>query len=55
MIKKKGIFLIDILDEPIKIRNNKENVKYLISRLPDLKKKIKDDNIELDESEWIFL
>tara|TARA_X000000368_G_scaffold359824_1_gene303330 strand:- start:342 stop:839 length:498 start_codon:yes stop_codon:yes gene_type:complete len=54
-LKRKRIFLIDILDEPIKIRNNKENVKYLISRLPDLKKKIKDDNIELDESKWIFL
>ncbi len=45
-----GVFLIDIIDEPIKIRGDKENENYLISKLPELKLKIKALNEEMQYS-----
>jgi len=55
MLTQQNIFLIDILDEPIKIRGNKENENYLISKIPDFREKVKSFGIELDEKYWIFL
>jgi hypothetical protein len=49
-LKNMGVFLIDIIDEPIKIRGDKENENYLISKLPELKLKIKALNEEMQYS-----
>lgn len=54
-LQKQGIFLIDILDLPLKIRENKENELYLVSQIPNLRDKVKSMKIGLDESDWIFL
>jgi len=54
-LKRNGIFLIDILDEPIRIRGDKENENYLITKIPELSNKIKTIEIDLDEKHWIFL
>lgn len=54
-LKNMGVFLIDIIDEPIKIRGIKQNENYLISKLPELKIKINELNEEIPEKEWIFL
>lgn len=54
-LKQNGIFLIDILDEPIPIRDNKENENYLVTKIPELREKIKTMRIDLAERDWIFL
>jgi hypothetical protein len=54
-LQRKGVFLVDLLDEPIRIRGNKENEKYLISKIPDFRNKIKLMDITLEEENWIFL
>ena len=54
-LKHNGIYLIDIIDEPIKIRGNKENESYLISKLPELRNKIANLKIDIAEDNWKFL
>lgn len=54
-LKEMGVFLIDIIDVPIRIRGNKQNEKYLISKLPELQAKIDNMGIELPQENWIFL
>ena len=54
-LKDADIFLIDIINEPIPIRGNKENENYLITQIPQLKERIKSMDIYLDEGKWIFL
>jgi len=50
-----GIYLIDIIDEPKRIRGNKENEEYLISKIPFLKEKIESRGLVIEEENWIFL
>ena len=61
-LKNKNIFLIDILDEPLRITDrsspkgiNKENQDILISMIPKLKEKIKNRGISISEDKIIFL
>ena len=61
-LKDRNIFLIDILDKPLKIRDrssvdgiNKENYDLLISNIYRLKDKIKERGISLSEDRIIFL
>lgn len=58
-LKSKNIFLLDILDEPLRIRErsgiNEKNYKILLSRIPKLKKKIKNRGISIPENKIIFL
>ena len=54
-----GVFLLDIADEPIRIREkggiNQDNLQYLISRIKTLRNKIRDRNIFIDDENIIFL
>jgi len=59
-LENKGIFLIDILDRPLQIRDwhtglNKKNYKILLAEIPKLRGKIKSRNIEIDNKNIIFL
>ena len=54
-LKKNGVFLIDILEEPLRIRKNKINEDYLIENIPNVREKIKQMGIDLPEDKWIFL
>ena len=61
-LKERNIFLIDILDEPLKIRDrsspngiNKKNYDILISKIPKLKDKINGRGISIPEDRIIFL
>ena len=61
-LKERNIFLIDILDEPLKIRDrsspngvNKKNYDILLSRIPKLKDKIYGRGISIPEDRIIFL
>jgi hypothetical protein len=54
-LQNTGVFLIDIIDEPLRIRGNPTNEEHLISRIPFLRPKIKEMEIDLEENRWIFL
>mgnify|MGYP000912663479 CR=1 FL=1 len=61
-LKERNIFLIDILDNPLKIRDrssangiNKENYDLLISGIHGLKDKIKERSIYISEDRIVFL
>jgi hypothetical protein len=54
-----GIFLMDITDESIRIREtrgiNRKNLRYLISEIKTLRARIKDRGISIDDEDIIFL
>jgi hypothetical protein len=61
-LKEKDIFLIDLIDEPRRIRDrngirqrNQENLAYLINQIPLLRKKIENLEIKIDDENIIFL
>lgn len=61
-LKAMGIFLMDIVDSPIKIsdRNlkwgiNQENLEYLVSQIPLLRNKIRSRGIDIEDENIIFL
>lgn len=61
-LQENGVFLLDIVDEPLKIRDrnskngiNEKNLNYLISKIPKLRNKITERNIGIDDSQIIFL
>ncbi len=54
-LQERGIFLIDILDKPLRIRGNKKNKRILIKQIPKLRKKIKSRKIKIEDKKIIFL
>lgn len=54
-LKDAGIFLVDIMDEPIRIRGNKENEERLVNEIPFLRSKLEMREIIVPEEDMIFL
>ena len=61
-LQRIGVFLIDIIDEPLKIRDrnlkngiNEKNLNYLISKIPKLRNKLAERKIDVEGSQIIFL
>ena len=61
-LQNKGIFLQDIIDEPLMIRDrnsptgiNEDNLKYLKSKIPAFEKKLKERKIFCPVERFIFL
>ena len=58
-LKDKGVFLMDILDEPLRIRErsgiNQQNLDRLISEIPKLRDKIGSRGISIEDEKVIFL
>ena len=61
-LKDGEIFLIDIIDKPLRIRDRKsksgfndKNLKYLISQIQYLKEKIENLGIDIEDGKIIFL
>jgi hypothetical protein len=54
-LKEKGIFLIDIYNEPIKVRNSPDGVKRIINEIPKLRVKIKSRGINIADRNIVFL
>ncbi|MBA7528606.1 hypothetical protein ES705_20794 [subsurface metagenome] len=61
-LKNAGIILVDIIDEPLRIRDRKsksgfndKNLKYLISQIQYLREKIENLRIDIEEGKIIFL
>jgi hypothetical protein len=54
-----GVFLMDIADEPIRIREkggiNQDNLRNLIGKIKALRTRIKDRGISIDDEDIIFL
>ena len=58
-LKEMGVFLMDIVDEPIKIRDkggiNQKTLDYLISKIPQLRKRIRARGIHISDENITFL
>ncbi len=61
-LKSKGIFLVDIVDKPLKVRDksqpgsiNQKNLDEIISEIPNLRKKLNERTVSIDEQRMIFL
>ena len=54
-LKKKGIFLIDICDDPIKVRGNPGGEQRIINDIPKLRNKIASRGIKVADEEIVFL
>lgn len=55
LLHAKGIFLIDICDEPIKVRNNPEGIQRIKREIPKLRGKMKRRNINVAVEDILFL
>jgi hypothetical protein len=54
-LKAKGVFLVDICSEPIRVRDNSDGLKRIISEIPRVYANLRSRCIEIDESSTIFL
>lgn len=54
-LQKRGIFLIDIYEKPIKVRNNLVGIQKITDEIPQLRRKLAARNIEIADSNIVFL
>ncbi|MGO8754949.1 MAG: hypothetical protein ACLQHK_06935 [Gallionellaceae bacterium] len=54
-LKDKGIFLVDICDEPLKVRGSDEGLCRIIHEIPHLRSKLKGRGIAIAEESMVFL
>ena len=54
-LKKLGVFIVDIYDQPIKVRNNQKGLEKIVMAIPKLRGKLRDRGILVDEKRMIFL
>src|SRR5262249_18625805 len=48
-LKELRVFLVDILDTPVKVRNSPEGVRQIVGAIPRLRDKLKQRNIEVSD------
>ncbi len=54
-LQKAGIFLLDICDEPIKVRGDKQGVQRIIGEVSNLRGKIESRGIWVSDQDIVFL
>lgn len=54
-LKANGIFLVDICDEPIKVRNSELGLLRIISEIPNLASKLTKSSITVAQESMVFL
>ena len=54
-LQREGIFLIDICDEPLKVRNSPEGLQRIIDDIPMLRGKMKRREISVPDEDIVFL
>ena len=54
-LKARGVFLVDICDEPVKVRGSEEGLCRIIHEIPHLRSKLKDRGITIAEESMVFL
>jgi len=50
-----GVFLIDICDEPIKVRGYPDGLRRIIEEIPNLRKKMAARGINVADKDVVFL
>ncbi len=54
-LKQIHVFLVDILDEPIRVRDSPEGVQRIIQSIPELRAKLEYRNIDIADDQIVFL
>lgn len=54
-LKKQEVFLVDIYDEPIKVRGSSEGEQKIVEAIPKLYKKLLERGIDIKSQRTIFL
>ncbi len=54
-LQRNGIFLIDICDEPLRVRNSPEGLQRIIDEIPMLRGKMKRRKISIHDEDIVFL
>ena len=54
-LKAMGVFLVDIIDEAIQVRNSKEGVQRVKEAIPRLRQKMKRRKIHVPDQDIVFL
>jgi len=54
-LKKRGVFLVDIYDQPIKVRGSTEGELKIVEAIPNLYEKLRERNIDMKMQRTIFL
>lgn len=54
-LKRKGVFLIDIMNKPLRIRGNKSNEEKLVKQIPRLRRNMKRRKIRIKDKNITFL
>lgn len=54
-LKQLRVFLVDIADEPIRVRGSPEGVRRIIEAIPKLRAKLERRNIDIDDEHIVFL
>jgi hypothetical protein len=50
-----GVFVVDIYDEPIEVRRQRDNMKLIIDEIPRLREKLAARDIAIQDEDIIFL
>lgn len=54
-LKELRIFLVDIVDEPIRVRGSQEGVQRIVEAIPKLRARLERRNIDINDERIIFL
>jgi len=54
-LKELRVFLVDIVDEPIRVRNSPDGIRRIIEAIPNLRGNLESRNIDINEEQIVFL
>ena len=54
-LKQLRVFLVDIVDKPIRVRNSPDGVRQIIEAIPKLRAKLEGRNIDIRDERIVFL
>ncbi len=54
-LKELGVFLVDLFDTPIQVRNSPEGMQQIVGALPAFRDKLKRRSIEVEDESIVFL
>lgn len=54
-LQELGVFLVDILDEPTRIRGSEEGIRRVIAAIPHLRSKLRRRDIQVEDERVAFL
>jgi hypothetical protein len=54
-LKQRRVFLVDLVDEPIRVRGSSEGIERIIEAIPKLRAKLARRNIDISDERVVFL